>query len=346
VAIPTLENGTPGRASAFEKLLPVLRGSVTLEGMEPTALRLGWEQVAASVREAIEAQLGSQVVVAHSQGGGFSPGLAARCELSDGRRCFIKAVSAEQHPDSPGIYRREARVAAALPAGLPAPRLLHVVDDEGWVAMVFEDVDGRPPELPWTILRIGAAFASLDCVASLATPCPVSGLETIIEQHGGNFDGYRDLAGRNSQPAGLDAWSRRHLDVLAEVEAGWESGATGDSLVHADVRSDNLLVRSDGTMVIVDWPHACIGASWVDKALMLPSIEVDGGPSPEEVVEALDPFRDVAQEVVDALAVALAGWFTRAGTLSEVPAIPKLRSFQRAQGAVARQWVATRLSLR
>jgi hypothetical protein len=91
--------------------------------------RIQWADVPERVRADLERALGSSVVEAVNQPGGYGPSLAARCGLADGRRAFIKAVSPAQNPDSPGMMRREGQVAAALPADAPAPALLHVYDD-------------------------------------------------------------------------------------------------------------------------------------------------------------------------------------------------------------------------
>lgn len=52
--------------------------------------------------------MGAPVVSAVSQASGYSPGSADRLRLADGRRVFVKAVSAEVNPDSIAIHRREA----------------------------------------------------------------------------------------------------------------------------------------------------------------------------------------------------------------------------------------------
>ena len=40
-----------------------------------------------------------------------------------------------------------------------------------------------------------------------------------------------------------------------------------DGLTHGDIRNDNLLRRSDGSIVFVDWGAAGIVPSWVDPLL-------------------------------------------------------------------------------
>ena len=133
-------------------------------------MRLDWWDVPETVRAAVSVRLGSPVVEAVNQPGGFSPGVAARCQLGDGRRCFIKCVSSAQNPMAPELHRREAKIAAALPAELPAPRLVAAIDDGDWITLIFEEIVGQPPPQPWTLDALAETFDSLDQLAALTTP--------------------------------------------------------------------------------------------------------------------------------------------------------------------------------
>jgi Ser/Thr protein kinase RdoA (MazF antagonist) len=62
---------------------------------------------------------------------------------------FAKAVGLDRNPASPAMHRKEAAVAARLPDSPATPKLLWSYDDGDWVALVFEDIDGRNPALPW-----------------------------------------------------------------------------------------------------------------------------------------------------------------------------------------------------
>lgn len=109
--------------------------------------------------------------------------------MAYGRRCFIKAVSSAQNPEAPELYRRQVRVAAALPAGLPVAEFKGTVDDGEWVALVFDEVDGQPPPLPWTIERLASAFDALDVLHGSLTPCTV-GVPSIGAQYASAFEGF------------------------------------------------------------------------------------------------------------------------------------------------------------
>ena len=82
---------------------------------QPQPVRLPWEGLPPHIHDVVAERLGSPVVKAVSERSGFSPGAAVRLLTADGRRIFIKAISTDQNPHSPGIYRRDAYVNSLLP---------------------------------------------------------------------------------------------------------------------------------------------------------------------------------------------------------------------------------------
>lgn len=95
--------------------------------------RLRWRDLPGQVRTAAEHALGSQVVRDAPQVGGYSPGLASRLSLHDGRRVFGKAINTARNPQSPALYRREIAVMEAFPDELPVPSLRWSYDDGDWL---------------------------------------------------------------------------------------------------------------------------------------------------------------------------------------------------------------------
>lgn len=297
--------------------------------------RLPWEGLPASVRSAVERRLGWPVVGALTRPGGFSPGVAARLELENGRCVFVKAIGPEPNPDSPEFHRREARIAAALPPEAAAPRLLFSYDEDGWVALAFEHVEGREPELPWREHELERVLAALTDLAAALTPPPLEA-PPVAEALDELFHGWRTLA--SGEAAGIDPWAAERLDELAALEARWADGAAGSTLLHCDVRADNILLTPD-RVVLVDWPHACVGAAWIDLVAFLPSVAMQGGPKPWEVFEAHPLGRDAPAEQVVPVVAALAGFFVERSLQPPPPGLPTLREFQRAQGIEALAWL-------
>jgi Phosphotransferase enzyme family len=302
--------------------------------------RLGLDEVPERVRRAIEEILGAPVVRAHSQPGGFSPGLAARVVLADGRRAFAKAVGSERNPDAPGMHRREAAVLAALPADLPVPRLLGSYDDGDWVALVVEDVDGVAPAEPWRPAELAHVVEAMAGLADRLTPSPIAGRPVAVLDAKA-FRGWRSLAADPDAAAPLGPVVCARLDELAGIEATWTAAAEGDALVHGDLRADNILLTPDG-VIFVDWPHARIGAPWLDLLFLLPSAAASGT-DPEEVWTAYPPARAADPEAVTAVLVALTGFFMHQSVLPPPRNVERVREFQRVQGEAALRWVDARL---
>jgi len=269
---------------------------------------------------------------------GFSPGLAARLRLEGGRRVFIKAVSEKANPDSPGIHRREAKILAALPASAPVPRLLWTYDVDGWVALCLEDIDGRHPGEPWTDSELDLVLEALKGLARSLTPSPITTDQTAVDAFARTINGWQAALARGEER--LDEWCIRNLDRLARLEAQAPDSARGDTLLNFDVRADNLLIAGDSVYVL-DWPWARTGAWWLDIACMTPSVAMQGGPSPEEILSRVD-MTSVRRESVDAVVCALAGYFVVRSLEPPPPGLPTVRAFQAAQGRPAIAWLRER----
>jgi aminoglycoside phosphotransferase (APT) family kinase protein len=313
-----------------------------------TGRRLAWDDLPGWLRAEVEERLGGPVVEAVTQPSGFSPGLAVRVRLGDGRRAFVKAVGPEPNPDSPGIHRAEARTMAVLPRSAPAPRMLWSLDRDGWVALALEDVDGAHPTLPWRPDELARVLAMVADLTAALTPAP-PGPPTFAERLQDTFVGWRRLAAAHTAGdedlAGLDPWAARHLRRLADLEAGWPAAAQGPTLLHADLRADNLLLTPT-RVVVVDWPWACVGAAWVDLLLLLPSVAMQGGPDPEPTFAAHPVAAGVDPEAVTTTLAAVAGFLVGASRLPAPPGLPTLRSFQLGQGLVALEWLRRRTGWR
>ncbi|MDX6429026.1 MAG: hypothetical protein QOE54_1392 [Streptosporangiaceae bacterium] len=322
-----------------------MTGPTDAEISPPAAgIRLPWSAVPETLRQAVEASLGDRVIEAVTQPGGFSPGVAARLRLANGGRAFVKAVGPEPNPNSPDIHRAEARIAAALPRNAPAPLLLDSFDADGWVVLLFEDVDGTAPVQPWIPAELSRVMSAVGDLAATLTPTPVDA-PAVADRLASSFRGWRQLAESHRRgeddAAGLDRWARRHLPDLAVLEAAWSDAAAGTTLAHADLRADNLLLTGD-RVVVVDWPWACVAAPWFDLLAMLPSVRMQGGPMPETLFERHPVSGNADPEAVTAVLAALAGYFVRQALLPAPPGLPTLRAFQDAQGRVALTWLRIR----
>jgi len=302
-------------------------------------VHLPWAGVPAAVQEWAAGVADGAPHAVRDVAGGFSPGATAVLECA-GRAVFVKAVGAELNPDWPSMNRTEAVVSAALPVSPRFPRLLDTYDDGAWVALAFEAIDGHPPRHPWQAAELETVLAGLSAMHEELTPSPAPSLEPLAVYARKLFGGWSTLAATGA-PAALDPWAAAHLARLAELEAGWPEACAGSTLVHGDVRSDNVLLHGDG-VVFVDWPHGAVGNPAFDVIGWAPSVVLEGGPAPEELLVRHGPSRRADPDAVTVLLAAIAGFFVSHSLEPAPPGLPTLRPFQAAQGEVALAWLRRR----
>lgn len=296
-----------------------------------------YDALPVALRDWVDATLGSAVVSWTSESGGFSPGVAARVACADGRRAFVKAVSAEVNAMSPGMHRAEAAVTAALPPSLGVPALLGTYDDGTWVGLLLEEVTGHSPAVPWRVDELAAALRALDRLALVPAP---AGLPKAFDVLGEEFTGWALLAA--DPPGDLEPWQRAQLEELVAFESAWPAAGAGDRLLHLDARGDNMLVRPDGEVVLVDWPWAAAGNPVLDVVGFLPSAMLNGLEDPEAALLATAAGRSADPSAVTALVVAFAGMMEWAWRQPPPPGLESVRDFQAAQARATGQWLVQR----
>jgi hypothetical protein len=298
-----------------------------------TARRLQWAFLPPTLRAEIERNCGSPVVEAVSQDAGYTPGFASVLVCDDGSRHFVKAASVKAQRVFAESYRAEARVLAALPGTVPAPRLRWTIEHD-WVALGIEHVAARSPHRPWRRADLDACLDALEQAATHLTPPPPD----------------LDLGGFGEEFASFPAFWRHvaatrpdlpHLDEAAMLAAGYAAVTAGDTVVHTDVRDDNALIDGDGRARFCDWSMPVVGAAWLDSLLMLIGPRGDGV-EVDEVVAARPLLRDVPPAAVDTVLALVTGYFWKSADDPVPPTSPHLRENQRWQGDVCWAWLCER----
>lgn len=300
-----------------------------------TAVRPSWQTVPAALRDAVASRAGSAVTSAVTQAGGFTPGLAARLALSDGSRLFVKAVPAGHAVAD--AYQREALTAALLAAEVPAPALRWTAEVGGWLALAYDDVDGRHPDLSPPAPDLPAVLAAVR-----AAHVPVSGLPKLAEARYEWLHGWSLIAASRDY-SGIAPWAVPHILRLSAAEMHWVEAAGGDRLVHGDLRADNMLVTGDGVK-LVDWAHATIGAPWPDYADLGAQMVISGYQPAhvEALLTGVPEWRPVPPDAVTSYLIALTGYWTRSSRLPAPPSVPALRPYQARAAAAGLRWVEWR----
>ncbi|HYF74271.1 MAG TPA: phosphotransferase [Nocardioides sp.] len=297
-----------------------------------TARRLEWPHLPPHVRALVEERCGSPVVDAASQGAGFTPGFASVLTCADGSRHFVKAASQKAQRLFAEAYREEARKLAALPTEAPAPRLLWVHDSGGaedWVVLGIEHVPARQPARPWREDDLAACLAMTERMAATLTPAPA---DLVADDFVTEFADWPAYWAEIDRPRAADA---------AALAARFPEVTAGSTLVHTDIRDDNLLLAEDGRVLLCDWNWPVVGAAWLDTLFLLIGPRGDG--LDVEAVLAASPLtRDLDPEAVDVVLALVTGYFLRSAALPSPPTSPHMRDAQRWQGEVCWEWLCER----
>jgi hypothetical protein len=268
-------------------------------------------------RKAVEALTGARVVGERPVTGGYTHAVRHLAELADGRTVFVKQAVDEETR----TWLEAEQAAYAVIAGSFMPEVVAASDG----ILILEDLSGAHWPPPWEPGQVGIVRDALDELHALPTPPGLPRPEDNEDLRGGWATIAADPQPFLSTGACTSAWLDANLDTLRA--ASERSVVDGDSVLHMDVRSDNLCLAG-GRCKLVDWNWACRGNPDLDVASWLPSLHLEGGPEPAGHPD---------------LAAMLAGFFGSRAGLPEPAA--GVRVIQKAQLAVALPWAARELGL-
>jgi hypothetical protein len=321
-------------------------------GPEPKPL---WRDVPREVRAGVEAALGGEVRRALRAWGGYGPTPTFRLLLADGRRAFFKAAGPADSEFARSAIGREQRVYRELSDLIApwAPALYGSLDVDGWQVLLLEDL-GPKRAPPWTRATARAVFRAYADFhrSTVGAPLPewvpppllyLAGEARLWDRmtESGDLEYVAALAGERADEA--MRWLAAALPALAAASRPLAE-AQRPSFLHGDTRSDNLR-WCDGRLRLFDWPHVGAGAAEFDLAAFAQSVTLEGGPPPEQLVAWYGERESVRPEVLDAAVAAITGFFANHCWREEIPGLPRLRPFQRAQFRVTLAWAARRLRL-
>ena len=130
--------------------------------------------------------------------------------------------------------------------------------------------------------------------------------------------------------------------VLAPLYGPYrEDVLAGDTLVHCDLRDDNLLVRPDGSVLACDWNWPVVGCAWLDSLILLigprgDGLDVEAHLAGHPLLSGVDP------DAIDAALALVLGYFTASAAQPVPPTSPYIRDAQAWQRDVVRDWLAER----
>jgi len=279
--------------------------------------------------EVIQSVLGSDPVGWSGVVGGYSSAGRWVVEAKDGSRAFIKTGTTEWTSEA---LRAEAKMYQALEGEAYLPKLLGFQDDAASPILVLEDLSPLHQPPPWSASDVEATRASL---RQISRRRDIAASLTCVSDHFLGDFGWASIAADPGPFLHLgwcsDSWLHQALPALTTAQRA--APLVGEGLLHLDVRSDNLAIRDD-LAILFDWNWACRGNPDIDLAFWSPSLKLEGGPPPEQLLP------DSPE-----LAALVSGFFCAQAPLPQNPEAPHVREFQKRQASVALPWVVRALGL-
>lgn len=259
---------------------------------------------------------------------GYTPAERWLVSFADGSSAFVKLGTT---PDTARWLRDEHAIYASL-HGRFVPRLLGFDDDPAEPLLLLEDLSRAhwpPPWRPGDIERVLAAQSEL--AATRPLPQRLRALERDRTELAGWLEVERDPGPFLALGLCSADWLEQALPVLLQAQDLAE--LDGDDLLHGDLRSDNLCLLDD-RVVMVDWNLARRGNAAFGIAMLLPSLRLEAGPLPDEVLP------DEGQ-----LAALVSGFFAARAGLPVITNAPRVRWIQLRQLRIALPWASRALGL-
>lgn len=282
-------------------------------------------QTEALVRH-VAARLGRTVSAIRAVPGGYSAASRMVIEWREGGSVFVKAaVDAE----TAAWLRTEQAIYTRYQTPF-MPAVMGMEDDGETPWMALEDLSAASWPPPWSKARIEAVLATLAEIAAN----PAADLDSM-ESRRAEFAGWPRVAAKPQSFLRLglvtERWLADALPPLLSAERNAE--LDGGSLLHNDVRSDNLCFAQRG-VVMLDWNWACRGNPKLDVAAWLPSLSHEGGPAPESILPG-EPE----------LASFVTGFYAAHAGLAPLPSAPHVRALQLAMLRQSLPWASRALGL-
>lgn len=129
------------------------------------------------------------------------------------------------------------------------------------------------------------------------------------------------------------------LPEMRDLQARAREVTSGDALVHWDARNDNILIRPDGTAVLLDWAWARRGAPWLDTLLLALDFVIQGGLDPDTYLASTPVTSDVDPQDLRAQLACMVGIWTELARRPSPPGLPTLRAWQAHCAVAALRWL-------
>lgn len=237
----------------------------------------------------VEKIIGSKPISWNSINKGYTQAERYVMRFENGTSAFVK-VSTE--PLTIKWLRDEYKIYSSIKAEF-IPQMLGWEDGE-YPILILEDLSTGHWPPPWNSDQVQKVLDVIKRVADLRVDIELPSLKRFEAE----LQGWKKIKEDPSAFLGLGLVTPQWLDGALPklIEAESKANLNGDSILHTDIRSDNICFLND-KIYLVDWNWTVRGNVMFDILAWLPSLHAEGGPTPwsfgfnePELISALAGF--------------------------------------------------------
>jgi len=234
-----------------------------------------------SLQEIVESTLNKKIIHWEKPLCGLSSAIRYSLQLEDKSKVFVKAATDNQTKE---WLITEHLVLSTYDEDFMPAIVSWIEEPEKYPILITEDFS----DAYWAAKQDGAFWRNGDMEVLIETVQKLStikGRQPILKLKDNRTKIWTKIAENPEkflkQNFCSENWFKSSIDHLIEAENNIND--IGEVLVHGDIRSDNVCIK-ENKAIFVDWSNAGIGNANYDLANLLPTLHLEGGPEPYQIM--------------------------------------------------------------
>lgn len=235
--------------------------------------RLLWIDVPIVVRSWVEDQIGTVVKIIPADGG-YTPGFAGCLVAENGETFFVKIGENTSSYALGDAYAQEIKISDLLPLGSWRPVTMYCTWLDGWFVLIRKYVEAQQPSRPWSLEQVTLVCDSFVGIAEELSASALK-LPTFQESFSKELNLWDIVLSEERYETLLPGLKLRGTQAQKLAQKAI-ANIEPETVVHGDLRDDNMLITTSNEVVIIDWNWAFLGEKWMDLATLFISMYMDG----------------------------------------------------------------------
>ncbi len=319
-----------------------------------------WDLVPKQLVLDIEKILQSKIIKTEIAWGGYSPSASYYLETEDGKEYFAKGTHPEQMAHGAAMLSQEIEIYKDIKYLKEiSPEFLGSAKfggEDDWYIGIWQKIDGFQKILPWdrnkellVIKKLSEIHNDFTEADKLEKAEEYNFVDMFFKSNllwvkiKNNIDIRNNFLSLFEDKEYAANWLDTNIDEIIKYQVKSKETTCKKSLLHFDLRSDNLGLDVNNNVLIFDWPNACYGAIIFDLIGLFITIDGEGG---SKIPNLLKDYEEISKSQISIqdqkIALAnISGYFACNAYRNIPEKLPRLRWIQKIQLQACLDWMET-----